>query len=76
MLDDIAPTLADISRWLGIVTSPPVQVLPHHHISWSPPQVDTIKVNTNESFTNGLTQGGIGGIFRNNQGNPFLHFGK
>lgn len=74
-LGDVAPTLADINRYLGSVTSPHARAPPHYHISWSPP-LRIIKVNTDRSFTTGFTHGGNGGIFHDDQINPLLHFGK
>lgn len=60
----------------GECFSPPVWVSPYHHISWSPLPVSTITINTNESFSIGHFLGGIEGIFRDEQGNPLLHYGK
>lgn len=75
-LEDAAPSIIDISRCPGSVTSPPSRVYAHHHISLCPPPIGTIKVNTDESFSNGLTLGGIGGIFYYDQRNSLLHFAK
>lgn len=76
MLWDTAPNLAYISRCPDNVTSPPASVSSHHYISWILPYVGTINVNTNGSFINGFTHGGIGGFFQDNQRNPLLHFEK
>lgn len=76
MLGDIAQTIANIRRCPSGVTSPPAWVSPHHHISSCPPLVNSIMVNTNESFFSGHTHWGIGEIFYDDQGNPVFHFGK
>lgn len=64
MLWNAAPTLAYISRCPDNVISPHVRVFSHQYISWIPPFVNTIKVNTDGFFINGFTHGGLGDSFK------------
>lgn len=75
-LGDNTLTITDIRRCPSSITSPPQQTTTHYHISWIPPLVSMIKINMNGSLMNTSNQGGIGGIFRDDQGSHLLHFGK
>lgn len=75
-LGDATVFITDINRCPGGVFSPPTKVAPHHHIFWCPPPVGNNNVNTDGSDSNSQSQDGIGGIFRDDQVNPLLHYAK
>lgn len=65
-----------MSRFPGEVMAPPQPIPRHLSVSWVPPRLDTIKVNIDGIFLSMSNQSGIGGTFRDCEGNYVLHFAK
>ena len=43
-------------------------------VKWTPPPIDTFKLNTNEATKSTKEIGGIGGVVRDNKGNWIMGF--
>lgn len=69
------PSVSDIFHNLEEVSVPPQHCSPVV-TSWVPPSVGTIKINVDESFYMDINRCGIGGLFRDQSENMFLHFAK